>query len=101
MGTFTPIETLLETLEGCKRYLEIANSHGEDITIASIPSCDLSVITIEFHGHMGETWKLELWIGDNGELHIENPEAREDVFEYAEEYEWTEEDVNYMKFGRR
>jgi hypothetical protein len=100
MGTFTTIETLVETLKGCQRYLKIVNSHGEDITIASIPKCDFSVITVEFHDHMGETYTLDLWIGDNGELHVENPETREDVCEYAEDWEWTEEEVRYIKFGK-
>lgn len=42
---------------------------------------------------------LLVWI-ENKELHIENM-RKESIFDYAEEYEWTEEDVNYIKFGRR
>lgn len=101
MDTFTTIEILLKTLAACKRYLEVANSHGEDITISSIPKCDLSVITIEFCGHMGEIWTKELWIGDNGELHIEEPGTRENVCDYAEAFGWTKGEIEYIKFGRR
>ena len=39
------------------------------------------------------------WI-ENDELKIEN-ERGESVFDYAEEYEWTKEDVEYIKYGRR
>ena len=39
------------------------------------------------------------WI-ENDELNIEN-ERGESIFDYAEEYEWTKEDVEYIKYGRR
>lgn len=42
---------------------------------------------------------LFVWIEDDDELKIEN-ERGESIFDYAEESDWTEKDVNYIKYGR-
>lgn len=97
------VDTLMETLKGVKRYLEISNGKGSDNCISEI-KCDGNVFTITFHGHCGETFDLIFWNGNDGQLHIENGRefngVKEEVYDYADEEEWTEEDINYIKFGR-
>ena len=99
-NTFATIADVSRTVEAVARYLEVVNNKGDDITISAIPKCDGNVITFKFRGHCGETWQTEAWIGNNGELHLENANTRQDVFLYAYEYGWTKEEVQYMKFGK-
>lgn len=91
---------LKKLVEGCERYLQVANSHGDDITINSISKCDISVATVCFEGHQGETWEKELWIDIKGALHIESPETRESVFDFAADFGWSEEEIHYIKYGK-
>lgn len=90
---------LKKLVEGCERYLQVANSHGDDIAINSIPKCDIGVATVRFEGHQGETWEKELWIDIKGALHIESPETRESVFDFAADFGWSEEEIYYIKYG--
>lgn len=90
---------LKKLVEGCKRYLQVANSHGEDITINSIPKCDIGVATVRFEGHHGEIWEKELWIDIKGALHIETPETKESVFDFADVFGWSKEEIQYIKYG--
>ena len=41
---------------------------------------------------------LTAWVDENDVLHIEN-DRYEDITKYAEESDWTEEDVNFIKYG--
>lgn len=45
------------------------------------------------------TYSLVAWLDVNDELHIINPDTRESVFDYAEEQGWSDEDVQYIRFG--
>lgn len=83
-----------ETLSAFQRYLE----YGPDETVvATLVTCN--GLEILCQGHMGERYVLYARI-INGELIIEN-ERYESVFDYAEEMELSEEDINYIKFGKR
>lgn len=93
------IRELNKLLKACERYIDVANSHGDDITIQAVTNCDIGVATVRFCGHLGETWEKELWIGDNEEFHIEDPKTRESILNYAYEFGWSKEEVEYIKFG--
>ena len=76
------------------RYVPFVNEQGDYSKIETIK--DKVKIT---HNDYYHSYSLFVWIED-GELKIENDRG-ESVFDYAEENDWTEEDVNYIKFGRR
>lgn len=85
---------MAETLTAFQRYQD----YGADETVvATLVTCN--GLEILCQGHMGERYLLYARI-INGELIIEN-ERYENVLDYAEEMELTEEDVEYIKFGRR
>ena len=56
-------------------------------------------IDYRFRNNTDQDVQILVWIED-GELKIENDRG-ESVFDYAEENDWTQEDVDYIKFGRR
>ena len=87
-NTLEIINTFLE------RYVPYINEQGDYSKIETIK--DKVKITRNDYYH---NYSLFVWI-ENGVLKIEN-ERGESVFDYAEESDWTQEDVDYIKFGRR
>ncbi len=45
-------------------------------------------------------YSQKAWM-ENGELNIINAQTGESVFDYAEEYSWSEEDVEFIKYGTK
>ena len=89
------IENTLEVISAfLDRYVPFVNEQGDYSKIETIK--DKVKITRNDYYH---SYSLFVWI-ENGELKIENDRG-ESVFDYADCYEWTDEDVNYIKFGRR
>lgn len=97
MQTSAKIQELEIIIEACKRYVSVMNNHEENITIAAITKCDGSVFTFKFCDENGETWEEDLWIDIKGVLRIENPITYQDIFDFADERGWTEEEINYIK----
>ena len=89
------IENTLEVISAfLDRYVPFVNEQGDYSKIETIK--DKVKITRNDYYH---SYSLFVWI-ENGELKIENDRG-ESVFDYAEESDWTQEDIDYIKFGRR
>ena len=85
------IQNTLEVINAfLDRYVPFVNEQG-DYT-------DIKTINEKVRFTFNNDYYIYAWI-DNGELHIET-EYGESVFDFADCYDWTEEDVNYIKFGR-
>ena len=82
--TLEVINTFLE------RYIPYINEQG-DYT-------DIKTVDGKVRFTFNNDYYLFAWI-DNKELHIENDRG-ESVFDYADCYDWSEEDVKYMKYGK-
>lgn len=96
-----PIKKVIEILQAYKRYLDYMNSHGHDEVIDSVIDYGSSLL-ITIRGHMGETYEQEVWISDTRKELCINVREGEDLFELIdlEDYELTEEKLNYIKYGR-
>lgn len=90
-----------DILKAHERYLNYINNNGQDETIKAIKEKDFSLI-LTMQGHMGETYEHEIYLDTTGEIHIENATTHESIFEYIdfEEYGTTQEEIDYIKYGR-
>lgn len=73
------------------RYVGYNNEIGDYTQIHTIGEKVRFTFNNDYH--------IIAWIED-GELKIEN-EYGESIFDCAQEFGWSEEDVNYIKYGRR
>lgn len=94
------ISDFSKLVAACERYLSVANSHGDDITINSVPRCEIGGAVFRFEGHAGETWEKELWIDMKGTFHIVDPKTKESILNYADEMGWSADEVRYIKTGK-
>ena len=86
------IQNTLEIINAfADRYIGYVNESGDYTKITTVDE------KVKFT--FNNDYSLLVWI-ENDELKIEN-ERGESIFDYADCYEWTEEDVNYIRFGRR
>lgn len=96
-----PIRTVLAILQEFKRYVDFVNEHGNDELVDAIKK-NGETLLVTMRGHCGETYDLEVYLSDKtGELCVENPVSKASVFDFADEYGWTKEDVQYIKLGRQ
>lgn len=89
---------------GISRYVDVCNHHGEDIITQNIEFNinDISnSATALFLSHMCDTFKKCFWIDCIGELKIYDPDTMDDVFDYVEDFHWTREDVEYIRYGSK
>ena len=88
-------------LNSFSRLLDFMNNHGYDETIQNI-KVDDTILIITIQGHQGEIYDLEVWNSyTTGNLCVENPINHVSIFDFAEEYNMTENDVKYIKTGIR
>lgn len=87
------IQETLEVINAfLERYVPYVNEQGDYTQIKTIED---GKIRFTFNND----YYIYAWIKD-GELHIET-EYGESVFDFAEDYDWSKEDVEYMKYGKR
>lgn len=86
------------------RYVEVCNRHGEDITIQDV-EFDINALfdlaTVLFKEHMGRTFKKCFCIDCIGELGIYDPDTKDNIFDCAEEFNWTKAEVEYIRYGSK
>lgn len=88
------LQQTLEVIEAfLERYTRYVNENGDYTQITTIED----KVQFTFTNYLGSSYTLTAWISE-GELHIENDKG-ESVFDYAEENEWSESDVRFMKYG--
>ena len=88
------LQQTLEVIEAfLGRYTRYVNENGDYTQITTIED----KVQFTFTNYLGSSYNLLAWINE-GELHIENDRG-ESVFDYAEENEWSESDVRFIKFG--
>lgn len=88
------LQQTLEVLEAfTERYTRFVNEQGDYTQITTVED----KLQFTFTNYLGSSYTLTAWISE-GELHIEN-ERGESIFDYAEENEWSESDVRFMKYG--
>ena len=91
----------MEILNAFSRLLNFMNNNGFDEVIEAIKNEYDTTLIITMRGHQGETYDLEVWNSyTTGELCVENLINHASIFDFAEEYNMTEEDVKYIKFGK-
>lgn len=93
------IQTMTTILQACDRYIKIANAHGEALCIHSMEVKSRCLLLIRFANHMDETFEKLVWLEENSGLQICDPETRESIYQYAEEFGWTEKEIEYMRYG--
>ena len=97
-----PIQSVIEILKAYQRYVDYMNDHGFDDVIESIKE-NYNSLLITMRGHMGETYENEVYFsGVTGELCIDSAVTHVNVFDVLDfdEYEITEEILNYFKYGK-
>ena len=95
-----PIRTVLTILQEFERYVDFINENGNDDVVDAVKVND-DVLLVTMMGHCGEMYELKVSLSDEArELQINNVASGTSVFDFADEYGWTQEDVRYMKFGK-
>lgn len=95
------VQEIANILNSFSRLLDFMNCHGHDETIQNI-EVDGTILIITLQGHQGEVYDLEVWNSyTTGELCVENPINHVSMFDFAEEYDMTENDVKYIRTGIR
>ena len=85
------IQNTLEIINAfLERYVPYTNEQG-DYT-------DIKTIEGKVRFTFNNDYYVFAWIDDNGELHLEN-EHGGNILDYAECYDWSESDVQYIKYG--
>ena len=107
-----PIEIMINILQAFKRYVDFMNSKGHDETIKVVEEyngiskafgeCESLIVTM--CGHMGETYKLRVYISNySDELCIVDVASGSHLFEridFINEYGLTKEEYNYVIMGK-
>ena len=89
------VRKIIDILDAFSRYLDFVNTHGYDEVIEKIIP-NFSILIITLRGHQGETYDLEVWISEDGELNIRNSTGESML---AEEYGMTIEDIRKIRKG--
>jgi hypothetical protein len=85
------IQATLEVINAfLNRYVPYVNEQG-DYT-------DIKTVEGKVRFTFNNDYYIFAWI-ENEELHIES-EYGENIFDYADCYDWSEEDVHYIKYGK-
>ncbi len=88
------LQQTLEVIDAfLNRYTRYVTECGDYTKITTIED----KVEFTFTNYLGSSYTLTAWISE-GELHIENNRG-ESVFDYAEENEWHETDVRFIKYG--
>lgn len=94
-----PIQKMQEILQSFTRVLDFLNNKGHNFIIQSIEE-NYSTLIIAIRKETEEPYKLEVWLRDKtGELCVENAVSMQDFFNIADEFDMTEEDIHFIKFG--
>ena len=92
-------QAMIQILQACDRYIKIANAHGEDLRIHSVEVKSRCLLLIRFANHMDEIFEKLVWLNESSGLQIRDPETRKSIYYYAEEFGWTEKEIEYIKHG--
>ena len=88
-----------ELIVAINRYLEVVN-RNDDVKVVSMVSESEYSALVTLQGHCGETWEITAGLDSENRLYLDNSVSGQSVYDFAEEFEWSEKDVKYIMTGK-
>lgn len=95
------VDKVIHLLEDAKRYFDNAGMYAYRMTNIEIFTENwirVTLVEISPSGKESNSFSLDFSNG-NGYLAIEHSVTEEDVYDYADEFGWDEETIQYIRYG--